>query len=141
MTARIFSDRGASAIELAVLAPALMMLCLIIVQFGLWFNARQVALGAAQAGATVAREEAGGKPAWRADAEVAARRDYTSLHTTLLRGFTPAAWRHARGDSVGVTVHGTGISVFPFFHITLGVTASAGGPIECFHPAGLGERC
>lgn len=42
-----------STIELAVLAPALMMLCMLIIQFGLWFNARQAALAAAQAGARV----------------------------------------------------------------------------------------
>src|SRR5579862_7512548 len=56
------SDRGASVVELAVLAPALMVLCMLILQFGLWFNARQVAVAAAQAGATVAREDAGTNP-------------------------------------------------------------------------------
>ena len=40
------SDRGSSAIELAVLAPALMLICMLILQFGLWFNARQTALAA-----------------------------------------------------------------------------------------------
>src|SRR2546421_5726384 len=48
------SDRGSSAVELAVLAPALMLICMLILQFGLWFNARQTALAAAQAGAVVA---------------------------------------------------------------------------------------
>ena len=38
------SDRGSSAIELAVLAPALMLICMLILQFGLWFNARPTAL-------------------------------------------------------------------------------------------------
>jgi Flp pilus assembly protein TadG len=64
-------DQGSSAVELAVLAPALMLLCLLIVQFGLWFNARQAALSAAQAGATVAREQAATNPGWQAAAEAA----------------------------------------------------------------------
>ena len=58
----VSADRGSNVVELAVLAPALMMLCMLILQFGLWFNARQVALAAAQAGATVAREEAATQP-------------------------------------------------------------------------------
>ena len=61
------SDRGSSAIELAVLAPALMLICMLILQFGLWFNARQTALAAAQAGAVVARQEAASEPGrWQA---------------------------------------------------------------------------
>ncbi len=56
------ADRGSSAVELAVLAPALMMICMLILQFGLWFNARQTALAAAQAGAAVARQEAASNP-------------------------------------------------------------------------------
>ena len=52
------SDRGSNVVELAVLAPGLMMICMLILQFGLWFNARQAALASAQAGALVAREEA-----------------------------------------------------------------------------------
>ena len=48
------SDRGSSAIELAVLAPALMLICMLILQFGMWFNARQTALAAAQAGSALA---------------------------------------------------------------------------------------
>ena len=60
------SDRGSNVVELAVLAPALLMLCMLILQFGLWFNARQAALAAAQAGALVAREEAATNSHWAA---------------------------------------------------------------------------
>src|ERR1022692_4390349 len=52
------SDRGSNVVELAVLAPALMLMCMLILRFGLWFNAREAALAAAQAGALVGREEA-----------------------------------------------------------------------------------
>src|SRR5215470_4862914 len=80
------SDRGSSAIELAVLAPALMLICMLILQFGLWFNARQTALAAAQAGAVVARQEAASEPGrWQADAQGTARQYYQKLNSKLLR--------------------------------------------------------
>jgi len=79
-----------------VLAPALMLICMLILQFGLWFNARQTALAAAQAGAVVARQEAASQPA---------------------------------------------VSVFPFFGLHLGVSATAGGPVECFRPASQNGAC
>jgi Flp pilus assembly protein TadG len=131
------SDRGASAVELAVLAPGLMMLCMLILQFGLWFNARQVALAAAQAGATVARQEAASDPAgWQADAQSAATTYYTRLHSNLLTKIAPSAYG-SPGSNVYVTVKGQlGYSVFPFFALNLNISATAGGPIECFRPAG-----
>jgi Flp pilus assembly protein TadG len=130
-------DRGSNVVELAVLAPALMMLCMLILQFGLWFNARQAALAAAQAGATVAREEAASNPAgWQADAQNAAARYYGSLHSNLLTSITPHAFGN-RLTNVYVTVRGPlGYTVFPFFHLNLMISATAGGPVECFRPAG-----
>ena len=130
------SDRGASVVELAVLAPGLMMLCMLILQFGLWFNARQVAVAAAQAGATVAREEAASRSSWQADAQSAATSYYTNLHSSLLTDIAPRAYSTA-GSNVYVTVQGhLGYSVFPFFALNLSISATAGGPIECFRPAG-----
>ena len=136
------SDRGSSAVELAVLAPALMMICMLILQFGLWFNARQAALAAAQAGAVVARQEAASQPSrWQADAQGTARRYYQKLNSTLLRRVN-AATATARGGNVYVTVSGqVAVSVFPFFGLHLGVSATAGGPVECFRPAGRNGAC
>ncbi len=129
-------DRGSSAVELAVLAPALMLICMLIVQFGLWFNARQAALAAAQAGALVAREQAATNPAWAAAAQGAAASYYGSLHTSLLGRLTA----HASGNprtAVFVTVRGPlGYSVFGFFGLHLTISATAGGPVECFRPPG-----
>jgi len=51
-------ERGASAVELAILAPALIFASLLIVQFAIWFDARHAALAAAQQGDLVAREDA-----------------------------------------------------------------------------------
>ena len=56
------NDRGASAVELAILAPALIFASLLIVQFAIWFDARHAALAAAQQGDLVAREDASVNP-------------------------------------------------------------------------------
>jgi Flp pilus assembly protein TadG len=136
------ADRGSSAVELAVLAPALMMICMLILQFGMWFNARQSALAAAQAGAAVARQEAASKPGtWQADAQSTARQYYQKLNSRLLRQVN-AATATAAGGNVYVTVSGqVAVSVFPFFGLHLTVSATAGGPVECFRPAGQGGAC
>jgi hypothetical protein len=132
---RARSDRGSNVVELAVLAPGLMMICMLILQFGLWFNARQAALASAQAGALVAREEAAINTGWAGAAQDAAAQYYGNLHTRLLSKVRP----HAYGDpatNVFVTVSGPlGYSVFPFFGLHLTISATAGGPVECFRPA------
>jgi Flp pilus assembly protein TadG len=121
-----------------VLAPALMILCMAILQFGLWANARQAALAAAQAGATVARDDAASDPGgWVAAAQGAASSYYGSMHSRLLSRISSRAYYGATPSSVYVTVSGPlGYSVFPFFSLNLTVSATAGGPIECFRPAG-----
>jgi len=125
-------------VELAVLAPALMLLCMLIIQFGLWFNARQAALAAAQAGATVARQEAFTTANWQADAQSKATEFYTHLNSHLLSSLTATA-HGVRTGNVYVTVHGKlGYSVFPFFGLHLTISATAGGPVECFRPASTG---
>jgi TadE-like protein len=139
-TGQMSSDRGSNVVELAVLAPGLMMICMLILQFGLWFNARQAALASAQAGALVAREQAATNSGWAGAAQNAAAQYYGNLHTHLLSKVKP----HAYGDShtnVFVTVSGPlGYSVFPFFGLNLTISATAGGPVECFRPA-TQNRC
>ena len=138
---RFGSDRGVSTVELAVLAPALMLLCMLIIQFGLWFNARQAALAAAQAGATVARQDAATNANWRPAAQSAATRYYRELNTKLLGGLTAVASGNP-ATNVYVTVSGPlGYSVFPFFGLHLTISATAGGPVECFRPASAGGAC
>ena len=45
-------DRGSASLEIAILAPALLLLTFVVVQAGLWFYARNLALAAAQEGVT-----------------------------------------------------------------------------------------
>src|SRR5947207_15413519 len=52
-------DRGSVSLEIAILGPALLLLIFSIVQAGLWFYARSLALAAAQEGVTAARSYEG----------------------------------------------------------------------------------
>ena len=134
-------DRGSSVVELAVLAPAFLMIIMLIVQFGLWFNARQAALAAAQAGAQIARENAAVTANWPALAEQASTSYYDTLNTSLLSSLRANA-HGDRANQVFVTVSGPmGYSVFNFFGIKWTITETAGGPVECFRPAGAAGAC
>jgi Flp pilus assembly protein TadG len=52
-------ERGSAAVELAIVAPALMLLVLGVLQFGLWYHAQNVVETAALEGARVAAAEDG----------------------------------------------------------------------------------
>lgn len=52
---RAVRDSGSVSLEIAILGPALLLLIFSIVQAGLWFYARSLALAAAQEGVTAAR--------------------------------------------------------------------------------------
>jgi Flp pilus assembly protein TadG len=134
-------DRGSSVVELAVLAPGFLMIIMLIVQFGLWFNARQAALAAAQAGAQIARENAAVTANWPALAEQASSSYYNTLNTSLLSSLRATA-SGSPANQVFVTVSGPmGYSVFNFFGIKWTITETAGGPVECFRPAGAAGAC
>jgi len=56
---RIRNERGTATLELAIVAPALMLLVLGIVQFGLWYHAESVTKAAAVEAARLAAAEDG----------------------------------------------------------------------------------
>ena len=128
-------DRGSSAVELAILAPALLLASLLIIQFALWFDARHAALAAAQEGARVARESAASNAGWQNLAMTDAMTYYSHLDTSVLSQVTPQASTGA-GNTVYVTVSGRLNGIFP---LTISVTV--GGPVECFRPINLGGQC
>ena len=130
-------DRGASAVELAILAPALIFASLLIVQFAIWFDARHAALAAAQQGDLVAREDASVNPGgWQALAENAATSYYRGLNTSVISAVTAQATR-GQGTMVSVTVQGKMTGIWP---LTISETVS--GPIECFRTqASQGAAC
>jgi Flp pilus assembly protein TadG len=136
---RLVRDRGTSAIELAILAPMLLALIWLAIQYALYFQGRQVALAAAQVGARVAREEAATVPTWQTDAETQAENYYNGLGTKVL-GNGIVATATSNGNDVQVTVTGQAASIL--FGLPLPIHETAGGPIECFRP-GLngGQTC
>lgn len=124
-------DRGASAIELAILAPMLLALIWLTIQYALYYQGRQVALAAAQIGARVARQEAARVPTWQTDAETQAEKYYNGLGTRVL-GNGIVATATSNGNDVQVTVTGQAASIL--FGLPLPIHETAGGPIECFRP-------
>jgi Flp pilus assembly protein TadG len=62
------SERGTATLELAVVAPTLMLLVLGVLQFGLWHHAQHVVKTAALEGARVAAAEDGSAGAGRSRA-------------------------------------------------------------------------
>ncbi len=62
------NERGSVSLELAIVAPALMLLVLSVLQFGLWYHAQNVVQAAALEGARVAAAEDGTAGAGRSRA-------------------------------------------------------------------------
>jgi Flp pilus assembly protein TadG len=132
------SDRGSSAIELALLAPALLILTMVIIQFALWFQARQTALASAQDGARLARTLAAHDPGtWQGLATSKAQTFYQNLGSKILTGVTATAVGPTQGAGgvpvVGVQVSGHLNSLLNMFG-GITVTVTVEGPEECFHP-------
>jgi len=132
-------DRGASAIELAILGPILLILVILVIQWALWFEARQVALDAAQAGAQYAREQESG---WAEQAVSQAQGFYNRVGTRIIKGFSvTVSPSGGRPDQVYVTVTGTIPTLIPGFP-SLTVHETSGGYVECFRSAATGgQQC
>ena len=124
------AERGSVTIEVVVLFPVLLLLVIAIVQYGLWFNARSLALAAAQQGVTAARtytaEPAAGTQAATAFVDTHATDTLTDVTITAT---TPGA------GQVGVEVSGRALSLIPGLPGPT-VSQSAAGPVERFTTAG-----
>lgn len=112
-------ERGEVAAN-TVIAAAVLGLFFLVVQAGLWFNANQVAGGAARHALDAARVETGSAANGEATAE------QFLGQTGSLRNTRVSVERHA--DTVTVTVTGTAWSPQPFIdpHVTVTLTA----PVE-----------
>lgn len=133
-------DNGSSAIELAILAPVLLIISMLVIQWALWFEARGVALSAAQAGARTARQQ---QPGWPARSVSDAVSFYNKVGTSLLNGVNASVNPNGGNpNQVYVTVGGKIPTLIPLIP-SLTVTETAGGPVECFRPyqAGGGTNC
>lgn len=137
------ADRGASAVELAILAPALLVLTMIVIQFALWFQARQAALAAAQEGARDARVlsvNPAADPGWPQQVTDDALHYYDGLGTNILQDVTATPFANPQAGLAGVTISGKLDSLLNMFG-GITVTVSVQGPQECFHPIAAGGSC
>lgn len=115
-------DRGASSVETVVLVPLLFLLLLAMVQGGLWFHARAVALGAAQEGARVAAAEDSS-----AGAGISAAASFVADAGAGVV-VNPAVTSSRSGATATVTVTGAAQSLVPFLNPS--VSQSASLPVE-----------
>jgi Flp pilus assembly protein TadG len=130
-------DRGSSAVELAILAPALIIISLLIVQFALWFDARHAALAAAQEGDRAARQDFFlNRQGWQGIAVNNAMNYYHALDTSVLSQVNAQAFQGAN-STVSVTVSGTLNGIW-----SLPIRETVSGPVECFRTqVSQGAQC
>ncbi|WP_433432237.1 TadE/TadG family type IV pilus assembly protein [Nonomuraea sp. CA-141351] len=115
-------ERGSATLEAAVIYPVVLLLVLLAVNVALWFDARNLALSAAQEGLRVGRAYGSSLEAGKAAAARFAREAGGSF---LL---SPAVDVKRGGDTVTVTVHGQAISLIPLLTISIDQVAQA--PVE-----------
>lgn len=120
-------ERGSTTVaQTVIVAPVLLFILMLIVQFGLMFHARNVAEQAAQEGAAAARRFDGSAAAGNQQA----RQFLASLGPSTLRNQHVAVTRGP--DQATATITGTVISLVPFVH--LHVSETAAGPVERYVP-------
>jgi Flp pilus assembly protein TadG len=112
--------------------PALLLLVLAILQFGIWAHAQHVALAAARDGAETARAYDGTEQQARDRAAASLDR----LGPTILRD--PHVEVSRTSDEVTVTVIGKATSILGVF--TFSVHEQVRGPVERFVPAAGAAR-
>jgi Flp pilus assembly protein TadG len=115
--------RGSATVEIAVLAPVLLLVVFTIIQVGLWSYARSLALGAAQQGVAAGRAYGAPAEAGRVRAEqfLAATAGDSLLGSAVLARATPGTLR--------IEVTGRAQSVIPGVP-GLPVRQHAEGPME-----------
>lgn len=128
------SQRGASSLELAIIAPMLLSLIFISIQTALWLYGRSVALNAAQEGVSRLRLI---QPTLYTTAEGERVRAEIEEYAQQLGGGSslgdvkvpPPAYNDPEG-MVSFTVEGETVSLVPGLKLTVSRTAT--GPIEEF---------
>lgn len=119
-------DRGAATTEVVLVTPVLLLLVMLVIQFGLWYHAQHVAQAAADEGARAAKVET----ATAQDGIAGANAFLDQSSSRLINDRNVDATRTLDVATVTVTGHVT--SVIPGFDLT--VSASATDPVERFRP-------
>ncbi|MGD9754286.1 MAG: TadE/TadG family type IV pilus assembly protein [Acidimicrobiia bacterium] len=123
---RLRDERGDATVEAVLAVPVLLLLVLLVIQFGLYYHAAHSAEAAAQEGARAARVEG----ASAADGEDRARTFMADAAPTLVHDVTITASRDA--DNARVEVRGIVHAIVPGLDLT--VRADAESPVERFRP-------
>ncbi|WP_199565332.1 TadE family protein [Spongiactinospora rosea] len=118
------NDRGSATAELVVVFPFVMLLILLVIQFGMWQHAVHVTEVAAAEALAVARAHGGSAGAGRAEASSLLSR----LGGSVLRSPRVSVSRTA--EAARVQVSGVAPAVVPF--LRLPATTVAYGPVERF---------
>lgn len=116
------TDEGSTTTELVLILPAVLLVILLAVQFGLWLHAAQVVEAAAQQGLEAAQAEDGSAFAGQAAA------NGFLAEAGGVRDPSTAATRDTQ--TAGVTVRAAAPEVVP--GVELAVSAAASGPVERF---------
>lgn len=123
---RLRDERGDATVEAVLAVPVLLLLVLLVIQFGLYYHAAHTAEAAAQEGARAARVEG----ASAADGEARARTFMADAAPTLVDDVTISATRDT--DTARVEVRGVVHAIVPGLNLT--VHADAESPVERFRP-------
>ncbi len=120
---RLRGDRGSAAVEHLIVYPLLLLLIFAVVQSGVWWHARNMALAAAESGA---RE---GRVAGSAQVGVDNAQSYLDRIANDTFAEVSVSSAGSGPGEVQITVTGTVPSLFPGLW-DLDVSQSAAGPIE-----------
>ena len=121
-----------------ILAPALIFVSMLVVQFALWLDATHAALAAAQEGDRAARAAEFNSSGWQQTATQVAMNYYHGLDTSVLGDVSVSHVNFdAATNTVAVTVSGRLSGIFP-----LAISETVSGPVECFRTsASEGANC
>jgi Flp pilus assembly protein TadG len=121
---RLRGQSGIATTEAVLVTPVLLLLVMLVIQFGLWFHAQHVAQAAAEEGARAARSASGSASAGQERSEAF----LDQAGPTIITDRVVTASRTA--DIVTVQVHGRSVTVVP--GLALPINATATSPVERF---------
>ena len=126
MRRRLHGEEGDAVTETVILVPVLLLLIMTVVQFGLWYHAKQVATAAVTRAVDVAR-----LPGATPDAGEREAADVLAGAGTLS---DPVVHVERSAEAATAEVHGQAPRLVPGFTWQVGARATA--PVERFVPPG-----
>ena len=118
------SEDGTSTTQLVIVFPAVFLMLMLVVQFGLWYHGSHVATAAAQEGARAARME--GSTA--SEGQRVAEEFLSEVNDDLIQGVVVRVQRDS--EHVQVEISGESLELVPGFRIP--IRAVSDGPVERF---------